>query len=103
VGPEAGLFKQEQIMSEAKKQAYRDLLETVSQALSNNGCNDFTVDNSPEMYQAIEEANAANYNISLEEWKKHEDYYAPSISKDKRYIYTQDYTILAMIEKELGL
>ena len=79
-------------------EAFEILLEQYSDVLSNNGCNDFEVANTPELYQAIEKANALNYGLSVEEWKKHEDYYEPSVSKDGTKIYTQDFTILALLE-----
>lgn len=85
------------------KKAFADLLDNFGELLSNNGCNDFTVDNTPEMYNAIERANAADYNLTLEQWLISPDYFPPSLSKDKTKIYTSDYVILAMMKKELGL
>lgn len=88
-----------------KKEAFAELLEQFSDVLSNNGCNDFTVANTPEMFLAIEEAGAQNVGMTLEEFRKSDEYedYAPRVSEDKKFIWTSDYTILAMIEKELGL
>lgn len=88
-----------------KKEAFAELLEQFSDVLSNNGCNDFYVANTPEMFLALEEAGARNLNMTLEEFRKCSDYedYAPRPSKDGTTLFTTDYTILAMIEKELGL
>lgn len=90
-------------IAQNKKEAFRHLMEQFSDVLSNNGCNDYAVANTPELYLAVEEANADNYRLSVEDWKKHEDYYPPQVSGDKKTIYTQDYMILSMIRKELGL
>ena len=88
-----------------KKEAFVELIERLDQDLSNNGCNDFTVANTPEIYLAIEEAGAANLNMTLEEFRRCSDYedYRPSPSKDGATILTSDYTILWMIKKELGI
>lgn len=88
-----------------KKEAFKELLSQFSDVLSNNGCNDFAVANTPEMYLALEEEGAANLRMSLESFRKSPDYedYKPSVSEDGKTIYTQDFTILHLIELELGL
>lgn len=88
-----------------RKEAFADLLEQFSQLLSNNGCNDFTVVNTPEMFRAIEEAGALNVGMSLEEFRASSEYqdYGPNVSEDGHKIYTQDFVILSLIEKQLGL
>lgn len=88
-----------------KKEAFKELMEQFDQSLSCNGCNDFTVANTPEMFLALEEAGAANVRMTLESFRKSEEYedYKPSVSEDGRTIFTTDYTILAMMKKELGL
>ena len=88
-----------------KKQAFAELLEIVSSDLSCNGCNDFTVANTPELFLALEEAGARNLHLTLGEFRASGEYadYKPNVSKDGQQIYTQDYTILEMIRHELGL
>ena len=86
-----------------KKEAFRRLLDGFSEVLSNNGCNDFEVANTPEMLLELEKAEAINQNMTLEEfrtWINYDDY-RPYIAKDGKSIYTTDYAILSLIESEL--
>jgi len=75
-----------------------------SNVLSNAGCNDMQVENNPEMYAMLEQAAADNLGLSLEAFKASPDYedYKPMVSSDGKKIYTSDYTILAIIRKEMG-
>lgn len=92
-------------LAKTKKEAMSQLLDVLSNLLSGNGCNDFEVENNPEMFLAIEEAGATNLRMSLESFRNCTDYedYKPSVSANGKTIYTADYTILELIRKELGL
>ena len=92
-------------LAQTRKEAFKEMCEQFSQALSNNGCNDYQVANTPEMFLALEEAGAMNLNMTLEAFRASAEYedYKPNVSPDKRKIYCQDYSILALMEKELGL
>jgi len=91
-------------MIQTKSQAFKELMDLFSNVLSNAGCNDFVVENNPEMYALLEQAAADNLGLSLEGFRASPDYedYKPSISSDGTKIYTSDYTILAIIRKEIG-
>ena len=92
-------------MITTKSEAFKELLNQFSDALSSNGCNDFKVANNHEMYALLEQQAADNLHCkTIEEFHAHPEYqdYKPNISGDKKYIYTSDYVILAMIRKELG-
>lgn len=92
-------------MIRTKSEAFSEILNQFSRVLSNAGCNDFPVENNPEMYALLEQAAADNLNCaSVEEFRKHPEYqdYKPVVSKDGKEIYASDYTILAMIRKEIG-
>lgn len=90
----------------SKKKAYQELFKLLGKKLSSSICNDFIVDNDPEMYQLLEEAGAYNLNMTLEEFRNSPEYedYKPRLSNDKKRIYTEDFTILGIIKrKELHL
>lgn len=91
-------------MITTKSQAFKELLDMFSSVLSNAGCNDMEVENNPEMYEMLEQAAADNLGMSLESFRKCEDYedYKPMVSSCKKKIYTSDYTILAIIRKQMG-
>jgi hypothetical protein len=92
-------------MITTKSEAFKELLNHFSDALSSNGCNDFKVANNTEMYALLEQQAADNLSCkSIEEFRAHPEYedYKPNISADKKYIYTSDYVILAIIRKDLG-
>jgi hypothetical protein len=91
-------------MITTKSQAFKELLNMFSEVLSNAGCNDFVVENNPEMYAVLEQAAADNLGLTLEGFRASPDYedYKPSVSADGKKIYTSDYTILAIIRKEMG-
>ena len=92
--------------SKNKKEMFLTLLNSLSDALSNAGCNDFDVENNPENYHLIELSSARNLRCkSLEEFKKHPEYedYKPNVSKDGKTIHTSDYVILEILKSELGL
>lgn len=89
-----------------KKEAFDQLLEMMDEKLSNAGCNDFVVHNTQEMYAAIEQAGADNVGMTLDKFRKdkelYEDY-GPSVSEDKKTIFTQDFVILGLLRKELRI
>lgn len=88
-----------------KKEAMEQLIDLFGDVLANNGCNDFSVENNPETFLMLEEAGADNLGLSLEDFRNCTEYddYKPSVSEDGTTIFTQDFTILAVIRKELGL
>lgn len=88
-----------------KKEAFREMLNILDNTLSRNGCNDFIVINNPEMFSLLEQAQADNQNMSLEDFRNSAEYedYKPNVSKDGKYIYTQDFVIASVFRKELGL
>lgn len=91
-------------MITTKSQAFKELLDMFSNVLSGAGCNDMVVENNPEMYAMLEQAAADNLSMTVEQFRVCEDYedYKPIISKDGKQIYTSDYTILAIIRKQMG-
>jgi hypothetical protein len=88
-----------------KKEAFTVLLDILDNYLSNAGCNDFTLDNNPEMYELVENAMALNFGMTLEEFRNSKQYKdnKPIISKNGTKIYTSDFLILFALRKELGL
>lgn len=92
-------------MIQNKKQAFDHLIGILSETLSSAGCNDMILENTPENFLLLEEAGAINLRMSLEEFRQCSDYddYKPFVSKDGKKLYTQDFTVLALLKKELGL
>jgi len=87
-----------------KEEAFKNLLDGLSDKLSNAGCNDFVLVNTPENFAMIEEAGARNLRCkSVEDFRKHPEYddYKPMVVGNE--IYTQDYVILGILMKELNL
>lgn len=90
---------------QTKKEAYELMLSNFHDHLSNSGCNDFCVANTPELYALVEQAGADNLRLSLEDFRNSSDYddYKPQVSTDGSLILTSDYIFLAIIQRELGL
>lgn len=90
----------------SKSEAYALLLDGFDDILGNRGCNDFTVENTKEMYDLIEGSAVRNLRLkSVDEFRRHPEYesYKPEISKDGKWIYTQDFTILECLRNEVDV
>ena len=84
-----------------KIEMFSKLIKDFSETLSNAGCNDFEVENTPELFEAFEKSAARNLRCrSVEEFKKHPEYedYKVRVSKDGKKILTQDYTALEILK-----
>jgi hypothetical protein len=88
-----------------KKEAFTALLNILDNHLCNAGCNDFILDNNPEMYELVESAEASNINMPIEDFRNSKFYETskPIISEDGTKIYTSDFMMLSVMKKELGL
>ena len=80
-----------------KEQVFYELFEEASEKLSNRGCNDYEVPNTPEFYDMLMQFGMRNLNCkTIEEFKAHKDYedYKPRVSEDQKQIDAMDFEIL---------
>lgn len=90
-------------MIKNKKEAYKELLNMLSNELSNAGCNDFEMQDTPENRQFIDEITAYGLGYkSVEDYKNSDEFYEKTTSS-RGTIYTSDFMILAQMRKELDL
>lgn len=91
------------ILSNAEKNVLKILLNKLDNNLSNNGCNDFELEATPENLSLIEKAECMSfgYNDDLESFKKSTDYKNRNGISTKYY--TQDFILLNYLRKKLGV
>ncbi len=62
------------LLSKVEKEHLKKLGEVAGRQLSNNRCNDYETDNTDENWKLVEEMEASNLSITVEEWRKHKGY-----------------------------
>lgn len=92
-------------LAKTKFDVLKDGINLLDDYMSNAGCNDYTVANTPELWLLAEESAADNLHMTLEDFKTSDIYEdeKPRISKDGTKIYLHDSFVLYLIKKELKL
>lgn len=88
-------------MNAIEKQLAETAINDYHERLSNSGCNDLILDDSPEARQLLKEYSAWNLNCSVDEVENHPEYYEPSIADGK--IYTIDSVLIFILKKSLKI
>lgn len=74
-----------------------DAIDLLAHYISREGCNDLELEDTPENRALVEEADAANYRLTVEQWREHEDYDAPRVHNGK--ILTHDGLMTYVVRK----
>lgn len=92
-------------LARTKSDVIKEGIDLLDDYMSNAGCNDYTVMNTPELWALAEEAAADNLHMTLEEFKSSHIYddEKPRLSKDGAKIYLQDSFVIYLMKKELEI
>lgn len=75
-------------MNENEKKHFLALLQEASDALSNNGCNDYDIKDTPENRELATNVEMHQFDCkTIEEWKAHKEYSDLHIYKGKIWIF----------------
>lgn len=92
-------------LAKTKLDVIKDGIDLLDDYMSNAGSNDYTVANTPELYELALEAYADNLHMTLEEFKNSDLFEdeKPRVSQDGAKLYLHDSFVLYLMKKELKL